>query len=144
MMQKCLNDRYLIVTDIESVDKELDENWTPFVVLLTAWSIEAVKAEGLSELIKSLLAKGAKEFVCIGSYSESLHDEIDNVIYEYDEERNISAASSILTSYQYDESVDDSVDYFVYGTVFPEAKIGGLLALIGDNDQDVEACLKKA
>ena len=144
MMKNCLNGRPLLVTDIESVAKELETNWIPFVVLLTAWSVGTVRAEGFSELIKLLLTKGAKTFVCIGDYSESLHDEIDEIIYKYDEERNISEASEIITTYHDDESVDDAVSYFVHGTEIPEIKAGGLLALIGVGDQEVEECLKKA
>jgi hypothetical protein len=143
-MKNCSNGRSLLVTDIKSVAKELETSWAPFVVLLTAWSIGAVKAGGLSELIKLLLAKGTKTFVCIGDYSESLHDEIDEIIYEYDEERNISAASELITTYHDDESVDDAVNYFVHGTEIPDVKVGGLLALIGDGDQEVEECLIKA
>lgn len=143
MMKKCSNGRSLLVIDIKSVAKELELSWIPFIVLLTAWNIEAAKAGGLSELIKLLLAKGTKTFVCIGEYSESLHDAIDEIIYEYDEERNISAASEIITTY-HDEYVDDAVNYFVHGTEIPEVKAGGLLALIGDGDREVEECLRKA
>jgi len=144
MMKNCSNGRPLLVTDIESVAKELETSWIPFVVLLTAWSIRAVKSGGFSELIKLLLAKGAKAFVCIGDDSESLHDEIDEIIYAYDEERKISAASEIITTYHDDESVDDAVNYFVHGTEIPKAESGGLLAILGDGDQEVEASLKKA
>lgn len=144
MKKNCLNGRPLLVTDIESVAKELETNWIPFVVLLTAWSVGMVREEGFSELIKLLLTKGAKTFVCIGDYSESLHDEIDEIIYKYDEERNISEASEIITTYHDDESVDDAVSYFVHGTEISEIKVGGLLALIGVGDQEVEECLKKA
>ncbi len=144
MMKNCSNGRPLLLTGIESAAKELETSWIPFVVLMTAWSIEAVKTGGLSDLIKLLLAKGAKTFVCIGDYSESLHDEIDEIIYEYDEERNISAASEIITTYHDDESVEDAVNYFVHGTEISEVEVGGLLALIGDGDQEVEECLRKA
>jgi hypothetical protein len=144
MMKNCSNGRSLLVTDIESVAKELEASWVPFAVLLTAWSIGAVKAGGLSELIKLLLAKGAKTFVCIGDYSESLHDEIDEIIYEYDEERNVSETSEIITTYHDDESIDDVVNYFVHGTEIPGGKNGGLLALIGVGDEEVEDWLKKA
>lgn len=144
MMNNCSNGRSLLVTDIESATNKLESSWIPFVVLLTAWSIGAVKAEGLSELIKLLLAKGAKTFVCIGGYSESLHDEIDEIIYEYDEERKISEVSEIITTYHDDESVDDAVNYFVHGTEIPEAESGGLLAILGDGDLEVEISLKKA
>jgi hypothetical protein len=143
MMKNCSNGRPLLVTDIESVAKELETNWIPFVVLLTAWSTGVVNAGGFSELIKLLLAKGAKAFVCIGDYSEGMHDEIDEIIYEYDEERNISAASEITTTYHDDEPVDDAVNYFVHGTEIPEAESGGLLAILGDGDKEVETSLKK-
>ncbi len=144
MRKNCSNGRPLLVTDIESVAKELETSWIPFVVLLTAWSIGAVKAGGLSELIKLLLVKGAKAFVCIGDYSESLHDEIDEIIYEYDEERKSSAESEIITTYHDDDPVDDAVNYFVHGTEIQESESGGLLAILGDGDQEVEASLKKA
>lgn len=144
MMKNCSNGRPLLVTDIESAARELETSWIPFVVLLTVWSIGSVKAEGLSDLIKLLLAKGVKTFVCIGYYSESLHDEIDEIIYEYAEEHDISAASEIITTYHDDEPVDDVVNYFVHGTEIPETESGGLLAILGDGDKEVEASLKKA
>ena len=127
-----------------SVAKELETNFIPIVVLLIAGSKEAVKSEGLSELIKMLLAKGAKTFVCIGDYSESLHDEIDEIIYEYDDERNNGETLKIITTYHDDESVDDAVNYFVHGTEFPEVKFGGLLALVADADTEADGCLSKA
>ena len=127
--------------DIGSVENELGSTWVPFVVLLTAWSMDLIKSEGLSNLVRFLLAKGAKTFVCIGDYSEILHDEIDEIIYEYDAESNISNASEILTTYHEDESVDDAVNYFVHGTEIPSNKNGGLLALMGVDDQEVELSL---
>lgn len=144
MIKKCSNGRSLLVTNFESVAEELESNWIPFVVLLTAWDIETVKVGGLSELIGLLLAKGARTFVCVGDFSEDLHDKIDDVIYKYDEDHNIREVSEIITTYHDDEPVNDVINYFIYGAEVPESDTGGLLALIGVGDTEVEKYLKKA
>lgn len=142
MMHKCSNGRYLLITNIESVDKTLDSNWTPYAVLLTSWSIETATGSLWNSLIRLLLARGTKTFVCIGSYSEQLHDEIDEIIYEYDGEQGNVISEDTLTTYHVDESIEDTVNYFIHGTEFLEHD-GVLLALVGASDGDVIECLKK-
>lgn len=141
-MHKCSNGRSLLITDIESIEKELNPSWIPYVVLLTAWSIEMATVKILNPLIKFLLARGTKTFVCLGDYSEQLHDEIDEIIYEYDEERGTDVATKVLTTYHADETIDDAVNYFVHGTELPDPRIGGLLALIGARDYEVKRFLE--
>lgn len=142
-MIKCSNGRNLIITDIDSVDKELSSNWIPCVVLLTAWSIDKKTIERLSSLVKFLLARGTKTFVCVGSCSKQLHDEIDEVIYEYDEEHGTEVATGILTTYHADESIEEAVNYFVYGTELSGSKNGGLLAIVDVNDRQVRDVFEK-
>lgn len=143
MIVKCSNGRKLLITDIDSVKKELGSNWVPYVVLLTAWSIDQTTAKILDSLVKFLLVRGARAFVCLGSYSEQLHDEIDEIIYEYDEEHDVEIATGILTTYHADESIEDVVNYFVYGTELPSSENGGLLAIVDTNDRQVRGVLEK-
>jgi hypothetical protein len=143
MMKICSNGRSFFVSDIESFENELGSNWVPFAVLLTARNMDLIKYGRLSKLVKCLLSKGAKTFVCIGDYSEIIHDEIDELICQHDAEGNINNASEIVTTFHDDESVDDAVSYFVHGTEIPVTENGGLLALIGADDQKVKERLEK-
>ncbi|MGQ9424737.1 DUF7684 family protein [Gilvimarinus sp. F26214L] len=142
MMKKCSNGRSLLVTDIDSVEKQLDRDWTPYVVLLTAWSSYQEPNEVLGTLVKFLLAKGARVFVCVGSHSEQLHDEIDSIFYEYGDEVQ-NAKTAILTTYHDDESIEEAVNYFVHGTDLPDDSNGGLLAILGSGDLQVRAALSE-
>lgn len=144
MIRKCANNRFLLITNIESLEQKLDSNWVPYAVLLTAWSSDSTTFKNLRLLIRLFLARGTISFACLGNYSEQLHDAIDEIIYEYDEEHNTSLATAILTTYHCDESIKDAVNYFIYGTEFPDLENGRLLALVGDNDKEIKEILERA
>ncbi|MCU9947241.1 hypothetical protein [Pseudomonas sp. PDM13] len=138
-----MNGRTLLVVDVESLGEKLEAGWTPYVVLITAWSRVSAEDGGLSILVNMLLEKGAKNFVCVGYYSEVLHDEIDEILYECCECSHVEEALKITTTYHDDEPVDDVVSYFIYGTSIPDARSGGLLAIVGEGDWEVRDCLSK-
>ncbi|MBB4820190.1 hypothetical protein HNP29_003583 [Pseudomonas alcaligenes] len=138
-----MNGRTLLVVDVESLGEKLEAGWTPCVVLITAWSRVSVEDGRLSTLVNMLLEKGAKSFVCVGSYSEGLHDEIDRILYERCECSHVEEVLTVTTTYHDDESVDDVVSYFIYGTSIPNARSGGLLAVVGEGDREVKDCLSK-
>ncbi|CAN7718315.1 hypothetical protein LJR232_005905 [Aquipseudomonas alcaligenes] len=143
MMEKCINGRILLVTDVECLEERLGFGWVPYVVLITAYSKPLDGGVMLCKLVNMLLEKGARSFVCTGPFSEALHDEIDKVIYKRCEDFHAEEELEVTTTYHDDEPVDDVVSYFVYGTSIPGTKSGGLLAIMGEGGQEVRECLNK-
>jgi hypothetical protein len=144
MIHKCSNNRILKITNIETFEKESKLNWIPCAVLLTAWTIEKIKTANLNLLINSLLTKGARIFVCAGTYSEQLHDEIDEIIYKYGEEQGEESIKEIITTYHEEEPIEDVLNYFINGTVNKNHERCGLLALLDINDHEIRSYLKKS
>ena len=146
MIFKCLNGRPLLISSIESIETELSDRWVPCVVLLTAWTIERVSVEFWDSLVRFLLDRGATYFVCIGDFSEHLHDKIDEIMYHYDDEHETEQSINIVTTFHANETIEDAIDYYVYGTELRDKKHGCLLALLDSDvneDREVKALLEK-
>lgn len=138
MIYKCPNGRPLIVSTRGAFESELNvSHMIPCVVLLTAWEKENASLMFWMPLIRLLLDNGTSYFACIGKYSESLHDEIDDFLYKYDEELGVERSLNIVTTYHDDESVEDIFSYFVYGTEL-RCEHGCLVAILGDFPEDIE------
>lgn len=133
MIYKFLNGKTLVIEDIKSLEKSFfnkNDNSVPYVVLITAWDRLSCKIERLSNLITSLILKGTKNFVCVGRYSELLHDQIDEIIYLYYFKNNISETVDIITSFQGDETLEDIVNCYVFWEDIGSNKSNYLLALL--------------
>jgi hypothetical protein len=147
MMTKCSNGRSLLITHKSLVDTELGGSLVPCIVLLTAWSASRASISFWKSLIKFLLDKGTTYFVCIGSFSEKLHDEIDELMYQYDDEQGTERSINIVTTYHADDTLEEVVDYCVYATELKDKDNGCILAILDESseeDQNMEAFLKKA
>jgi hypothetical protein len=97
--------------------------------------------------IKTLLNKGTTYFVCVGAYSEKLHDEIDELLYQYDDDRGTKESVNIVTTYHANETVEEAVDYCVYSTELRDKDNGCILAILDDDsieDREIKEFLEKA
>ena len=147
MIIRCSNNRTLFVTDRDSVDVAVDGSLIPYVVMLTAWNSADVSNILRDDLVRNLLLKGTRNFVCLGQFSEQLHDEIDELIYQFDDENRSELATSILTTYHSDEPIEDGVNYYVCGTQFKDKASSCLLAILNENnaeDREVKSFLEVA
>lgn len=147
MMIQCSNARTLFITGRDDIEAEIDSSLTPYVVMLTAWDSESVSEVLQGNLVRDLLVKGARNFVCLGSFAEQLHDEIDELIYQFDDESGSELATDILTTYHSDESIEDVVNYYVCTTQFKDKEGSCLLAILNENsseDREVRSFLEAA
>ncbi len=147
MMIQCSNDRTLFISGRDDIETEIDSSLTPYVVMLTAWNSASVSEVLQGNLVRDLLVKGARNFVCLGSFSEQLHDEIDELIYQFDDESGSELATDVLTTYHSDESIEDGVNYYVCTTQFKDKEGSCLLAILNENsseDREVRSFLEAA
>jgi len=144
MMIHCSNNRTLFVTDLNSLNIEIGNNLTPYVVMLTAWNFYDISKVVEDNLIKKLLLKGTRNFVCFGLFAEQLHDEIDELLYQFDDENGTTLSTDILTTYHSDEPIEDVVNYFVCTTQFKVNMNCCLLAILNEGnveDKNVKSFL---
>lgn len=85
-----------------------------------------------------LLELGCKSFVCVGKYSESLHDFIDEVIVELTLDNNDNN-DVFLTTWHDDQSNDEVIDFFLHTPNWSD----GLKLAMFDNDNPADQGLKK-
>ncbi len=146
-MNLCSNGKPFIIATRSTVLSELGDDWTPCVALLTAWTKNSASISFWSELIKLLLDKGTTYFVCIGTHSEKLHDEIDDLLYQYDDELRLERSINIVTTYHANDTIEEAVDYCVYATEFRDKDNNFILAILDDNsieDGKVKGILEQA
>ena len=140
MMIKTSSGRDLIVTNISSFDSELSTELTPSIILVSAWSALGDCPNLVGSLVNFYLSKGAKYFVCIGSFSESLHDEIDELIYQYDDEQGSNISSYVVTTYH--ESIEDAVDYAIFATQLDSSNDECIIAVLDRSETKDQKLLK--
>jgi diadenosine tetraphosphatase ApaH/serine/threonine PP2A family protein phosphatase len=122
----CGNGRSLVIVCGDNIIQDIDTaGIIPCVVLVTAWTIEAASLSAWELLIKRLIEKGCRYFVCSGLYAEELHDLIDEIIV-YEERREID----VVTTFHEDETPEEVVNFFVNTTDVWEKKHGGLVAIL--------------
>jgi hypothetical protein len=139
MIYECSNGRRLIITTKEFVGSVLSSSGlVPCVVLLTTRHSESASMRFWESLIRFLLDKGCSYFVCVGTYSESLHDAIDDFFYQYNEELGIERSRDIVTTYHTNETTEDVIAYFVHGTELRRKENGCLVAILDDSPEDQE------
>lgn len=125
-----LNSKSLIVTNTEYLKNTLSEIAGCNVVCISAWQ---KKINNLDEVICYLLEYGIKYFVCIGTFSEFLHDDIDEIIYQY---FNYKQDIDVITTYHDSKEIDEGINFFLYtaGTENENTIQKNLLAILDDND----------
>ena len=147
MISKSSNGKPIITANRAAAQSELGDSWVPCVVLLTAWTVSTASISFWETLIKTLLDKGTMYFVCVGTYSEKLHDEIDDLLYRYDDKRRSKWSVKIVTTYHANDTVEEAIDYCVYATELWDKDNGCILAILTDNsveDREVKEFLEKA
>ncbi|NQY42022.1 MAG: hypothetical protein HRT87_01590 [Legionellales bacterium] len=145
MIIKCKNSRNLLISNQIFFNDSINNNLIPCVVLLPAWSNTNLhKSRNLKELIYYLLELGTSYFVCVGSCSKEMHDQIDEIAYQYDDEQNTSNSINIVTTHHFDVELEEAIDYFIYGTEIRNTQHGCLLALLNESEEErkIESFLK--
>jgi hypothetical protein len=126
-VHRCSNGRSLIISrKNEAIQALANNDISPSVVLMTAWTQESAKSEQL--LIQRFLQLGCKYFVCAGRYAEDLHDFIDGLIEVGGEQ-----SASITTTYHDGEPADLVTNFFVNATDMSNHGSGGLVAILNDD-----------
>lgn len=122
------NRRKILFVEESSID--LDDENTPYVVILTAWEEGSSNIVFLKKLIITLLEKGAKYFACIGEFSERLHDQIDDFIYQFEESCRDGSSLGIVTTYHSNDTIEEAIDYCLYGIPYEDTKSKYILAVL--------------
>jgi len=106
-------------------------------VLITAR--EAIGSR-LDFLIKDLLSLGCIYFVCVGRYSEDLHDLVDDIVLAgslYDNEKSFEG---VVTTWHETDSNDDVAAFFIEATCLA----GGLYIAILDGNNFEDNMLRRS
>lgn len=122
------NSKLLIVTSAEHLKNTLSEITDCNTVCISAWQKEI---NNLKEVICYLLECGVKYFVCIGTFSEFLHDDIDEIIYQY---FNYKQDIDVITTYHDSKEIDEGINFFLYTAGTENTVQKNLLAILDDND----------
>jgi hypothetical protein len=141
---QCLNGRQLLISNEIDIDFFDKKNIEACAVLLTAWNGDSVNIERWRERVRFFIGKKCVFFVCLGTYSEELHDVIDECLFEYDDEYGKDVGVNIITTYHNNESVQDVVNFFIYSTEIEDNNFNFLFAYLDDGcvlDMDVKKCL---
>ncbi|MGZ8316268.1 MAG: DUF7684 family protein [Telluria sp.] len=77
-----------------------------------------------NSLVEQLLERGCTYFVCAGTYSEELHDRLDDII------SSTKQKSEICTTFHNDDSLDDVVNFFVFTSDLSDLEHGGIVAML--------------
>ncbi|MDY6991866.1 MAG: hypothetical protein SVR94_04575, partial [Pseudomonadota bacterium] len=127
------------VTRKNSAESDLN-NWVPYIVVLTAWTVERASVDFWRPFIDLLLKKGAVYFACIGTFSEKLHDEIDEFLYQYEDSLGEYIHINIVTTYHKNDTIEEAVDYCIYGTDIRDRTHNCILVVLdSDSIEDKEA-----
>ena len=87
----------------------------PDVVMISSWEKDLSGYQQIKALIEKLIDMGCKYFVCVGAYSEKLHDFIDDVLLD----RSINSQfedSDVMTTWHDTETVEEVAEFFLYST----------------------------
>ncbi len=139
MIHKSTNGRILLISDRVSAISDLGD-YVPVVIILTAWTPERASVLFWEALINYLLSKGAMYIACIGTFSELLHDEIDEFVEQ-------NGLLHIVTTFHANDTMEEAVDFCVYGTDLNDQGRNCILAVLDEQceqDKDVKTLLSKA
>ncbi len=107
----------LILDKRQSLDQVVLIEDLPSVVLLTAWKqLEQSDFQRIGLLIAKLIDIGCKYFVCAGNHSESLHDFIDDVIWDISGNAQDENSNNIMTTWHDSDTNDEVADFFLHST----------------------------
>jgi len=146
MISKSSNKRVLVISSKSSVRVDLTD-WVPYIVVLTAWTIDRSSLVYWKSLIDYLLEKGVVYIACFGTFSEKLHDEIDELIYEYDDAYDKLQNVNIVTTFHANDTIEEAIDYCLYGTELEDKAHNCILVILDEGsieDQEVKEFLLKS
>lgn len=112
-------------------------------VLFTMWNDEVLEIEKWKPMLFPLFNKGVRYIACVGPFSEVLHDFIDELIYQYEEDHDPSVTDRVVTTFHWDETVADFCFFFTDLTITDENN-GALIAVLDPKsieDMKVQKCL---
>ena len=101
----------------------------PKAVLLSAWQQDEAKLKLLEPLIRKLIELGCCYFVCVGKYSECLHDFVDDIILDMSFGVKKENISKVVTTWHDTETDDEVADFFLNSTNISH---GLLVAFLGE------------
>lgn len=137
----CKNGRRLLILEEAVAFTALDTvGFVPSVVLISAWSEESISLPKWQVFVHEMLQRGCKYFVCVGLYSEYLHDLLDDIIFSEDNHEGIG------TTFHNDETLADVAHFFVHATAMDSNPNGGLVAILAtntENDRNLKSLLEQ-
>lgn len=141
MIHICKNNKKLLILGKHEIFNALNKvKITVMVALLIANEEQQSSFLYWQDIILKLLKRGLKYVVCIGRYSEKLHDEIDQWLDEYSIQNDNSIG--IITTFHPDETIEEIVDFFLYGIVFDDINNKCSLVVV-DHDSSFDLQLQK-
>lgn len=128
------NDRVLLVCSVEEISNDLlSEIPRPVTVMLPAWKPKDQAWSGqLEAAVRILLDIGVESFACVGSEAEFVHDELDLLVEEREQ-------NTVVTTFHDDEPLEDACVYFV-GCAGQRPP--GLIAVVSENTTASECLIK--
>ena len=140
----CENGRVVLISKADEIGEDITATGLiPCVLMITAWTMQIVSVTTWRPLIEVLLKKGCSHIVCAGSYAEQLHDLIDDIVEDSSDLFDDRPYDVVLTTYHDDDSAQDVAEFFTNATDVWEKENGGLVAVLGEGDDDIKAHLLK-
>lgn len=115
----------------------------PDVVMLSSWSPDLSNYNEMRPLIEKLLDSGCKYFVCVGEYSESLHDFIDDLILGRPINSNRDKNFHVMTTWHDTDTEEEVVDFFLYLTNVHDSILAAVLEDGKQEDDKLKSTLLK-
>ncbi len=113
---RCANGHTLIISSPSTVRNDLGDAWTPYTVMLEAMEPGVASRDDWKGWVEYLVGRGASFFVCVGPYSEALHDRIDDCLIQMVDESEDQAVLRVLTTFHANESLEEAVRFFLEAT----------------------------
>ena len=131
------NNRFIYVQDIgENFDPAQFEK-KPVAVLLSARDTETQKYGYWQKIIEYFFSQQVKYIICVGSFSEQLHDDIDDHMFQFEDENDIPVSENLVTTFHSSDTADEISNFFVYATDIDENTECLLTILDPNNKEDV-------
>lgn len=116
MMHISVHGRRITIADKKPNMVLPDECGKIIAALFTAWRIEDASIARWEAFVQALLNRGCSYFICVGEYSEELHDALDDFLESidgfYGKDKQV-----ILTTFHTDESAEDVANFFLHGVI---------------------------
>jgi len=85
-------------------------------VCLLAWDARGVSVEAIAAFVESLLRRGASCFVCWGPECERVHDIIDEIASDPDNDLGVPEGSCVMTTWHSSASLREALWFFLAST----------------------------